>query len=305
MCLSSLFPSSCTAFSAPKSPIQKFSFNFDGTIGGNSFEWTITRQEDGKGLFLLNNHIRRDYDNLSDTVPEAFMDSLETICRKYSVHRWDGFQKYNKYVSDGTGFSLYIKYADGKSVNAHGMNEFPSHYRDFRDELYALCNPVRDHLMEIGRQRKIEKGVSGDLRGMLWVFSHHYPGANYTYHAFIRHDALTENNVDIEIKHSDGSVFPEGDYRFYCRVTDDKIHWDKFAELIKKHRLERWCDWEQSDDEHRDAEWFQVSFNFDEGNINANGNVHPEEYDAFREDFLQLFVETFGFLFKNEKMKNE
>ena len=303
MSIASLLLHSCQAFSAPQSPIKSFSYNYDGTIGGNSFSWKVTREENGTVLFRQSDHIRRGYENLSDTLPAAFMDSLEAICSKHKIHRWDGYREYNRYIQDGDGFTLSVSYEDGRTVDAHGMNKYPNGFRDFRDDLYELCNPVRDHLWEMARERKREKGVDGNLRGMLFSFCGRKKVVDYTYHAFIRHDDLTDNNVDIEIKHSDGSLFPEGDYRFYCRVTDDKIHWDRFGELIKKHRLARWCDFEGRDSENKEAEWFQVSFNFDEGEINALGTAHPEDYEAFRNDFLQLFAETFGFLF--EKGQNE
>jgi len=297
MSIASLLLHSCQAFSTPQAPIKSFSYNYDGTIGGNTFSWTVTRKEDGTVLFQQFDHMRTGHEDLYDTLPAAFMDSLEAICSKHKIHRWDGFRGNNQYVCDGDGFSLSIRYEDGRKVDAHGMNSYPNGFREFRDDLYELCNPIRDHIWEMARQRKREKGVSGDLQGMLWVFSNHYPGPDYTYEALIRHDALIENNVDITIKHSDGSIFPEGDFRIYCRVTDDKIHWDKFAALIQKHRLARWCDFDEHDTENKAAEWFQVGFDFDEGEINASGSAHPEDYDAFREEFLQLFVNTFGFLF--------
>ena len=147
MCLASLL-SSCSGFSAPKAPIEKFSYNHDGTIGRNSFSWSVNRLEDGKGQFIYTNHLSRDQQDLTDTIPAALMDSLEAICRSYKVHRWDGYRGDDKRVCDGTGFSLYIRYADGRTVNAHGMNKFPKNYRAFRDELYALLMPVQERLVE-------------------------------------------------------------------------------------------------------------------------------------------------------------
>lgn len=299
MSLASLLLHACQAVSAPQAPIKEFSFNFDGTIGG-MYNWTIKREDDGSARFKLEDHMRRDYSDLSDTVSAEFMDSLENICRKHSVYKWDGYNKYDRRICDGRGFSLYIKYEDGRSVNAHGMNKFPSGYHEFKDDLEALCEPVCEHLFELGRLQKIEQGVKGDMRSLIVSFASHAPGPIYHYKFFFLRDDLRDNNVDIEIKHSDGAIIPEGDHRFYCRASNDKMKWDKFAALVHKYQLIQWCEWDKHDEENKTAEWFQVAFSFDEGIINASGTAHPENYDAFREEFLQLFMDTFSYLFDNK-----
>jgi len=148
MCLASFITSACSALCPPKAPLHKLSFNFDGTIGGNSFEWNIERLDDGTGRFVYIDLLSRNREGLSDTVPAHIMDELEELCRKYKVHRWDGYRGYNRHICDGSGFSLYIRYRDGRTVNAHGMNKFPRHYREFRDELYLLFEPIQDKLTE-------------------------------------------------------------------------------------------------------------------------------------------------------------
>ena len=152
MSLFSLFQTACCA--SKDLPIEKFVFNHDGTRGGDSFEWTISREDDGSIRFTNRNYIYREYDNLSDTVPAAFMDSLEILCRQYNVHRWNGFRKNNRLVCDGTGFSLFIRYANGKTVEAHGMNCFPRNYGSFREDLYELCKPVVEQLKAARDQEK-------------------------------------------------------------------------------------------------------------------------------------------------------
>ena len=138
MSIASLLACACSALNPPKTPIQRFSFNHDGTRGGKSFNWSVTRQEDGTGIFVYTNYLSRENRDLSDTVSVQFMDSLETLCNKYKVHRWNGFRGNNKHVCDGTGFTLYIRYQECKTVEAHGMNKFPRHYSEFRDELFEL-----------------------------------------------------------------------------------------------------------------------------------------------------------------------
>ena len=103
MSLASLFLHACQAISAPQAPIQEFSFNFDATIGG-MYNWTVKREENGTVRFKLDDHMRRNYSNLSDTVSADFMDALEKICSKHNVYKWDGYSGTNRHICDGKGF---------------------------------------------------------------------------------------------------------------------------------------------------------------------------------------------------------
>ena len=290
MGLLSFLQTSCLAKAEPSAPIRKFYYSYDGTIGGNSFRWEVTREQDGSVRFKLSDYEERGYEDLSDTVPATFMDSLEALCRRHKVHNWDGFRGINRHVCDGSGFTLDIDYEDGREVSAHGMNKFPSGYRDFREELYELCKPVKAHLKELGRQRKIAQGVQGNLRSVMVIYILRNGSSNYEYHALLRAEDITENNVEVRIKNSDGSFFPKGDWNYYGHVTDSQIGMQEFAALIKKHHLIQWCDFDAHADVPNESEWFQIAFHFDQGEIHACGTAHPEHYDAFRRDLLRLLA---------------
>ena len=65
---------------------------------------------------------------------EALMEVIE----KYGIESWDGFSGSRKYVLDGEGFSLEIRFTDGTSVNARGDNAFPEHYFDAIGEIWEI-----------------------------------------------------------------------------------------------------------------------------------------------------------------------
>lgn len=57
------------------------------------------------------------------------------------VMKWDGFDgPHPKGVLDGTMFRFDACVNDGKSIQAQGSQNFPKHFHDFEQGLYALLN---------------------------------------------------------------------------------------------------------------------------------------------------------------------
>ena len=52
----------------------------------------------------------------------------------------------------------------------------------------------------------------------------------------------------------------------------------------------KWYNWDKAAEDYNNAEWFQLSFSFEEGNMNAMGTEYPENYDEFRSEVLQHIV---------------
>lgn len=276
MSLVSFIQSACSAQHAPTEPMRSFSYSYIGTIGGGSFTWTVRREDDGSVRFVLLDPLRDEYDKISDTVPVSLMDSIEALCRKYEVYRWDGYDKTARGVCDGRGFSMDIRYQDGQRVEVYGMNSSPMNFYKFEDELYQLCTPYRDQMLAIGRQRMIEKGVQGPLRCILASIIMRAEGMKY--YVLIRREDMIENNVEVRIN----------DESFYGHMDDAQIGWADFEKLFKKHHLVQWMEFEGTAENPNEAEWFQIAFSYEQGHISAHGSAHPEGYEVFRKDFIRL-----------------
>lgn len=65
-------------------------------------------------------------------------DALLKVIEKYDVASWDGFAGSRKYVLDGEGFWLNIRFTDGTGVEARGDNAFPEHYFDAVGEIWEI-----------------------------------------------------------------------------------------------------------------------------------------------------------------------
>ena len=60
---------------------------------------------------------------------------VEEILKKYEVGKWDGFNKSDKNVLDGNSFSLYTRFTNDDTIDAHGYMKYPKNYKEVREEL--------------------------------------------------------------------------------------------------------------------------------------------------------------------------
>ena len=129
-----------------KSGITEFVYRFDGTIGGNNFCYRVTKKENG-AVFGFKSMLYRDLGEAETEADGELLDRLDKIYRDLRIAAWNGFSKYNRHIRDGTGFSLSIRFSDGKSLYANGTNAFPPRYGEFRAAIGELLDPLRDSLI--------------------------------------------------------------------------------------------------------------------------------------------------------------
>lgn len=283
--------------------IKSFSYHYDGTIGRNSHTYRLKVADDGTALLTIENLQHSDYGELTDTVGSDFLNALEELCNKHNVRRFDGFDKVDRYVSDGSGFSLYITYADGTKVNAHGMNSFPAGYGNFSEDLHTFFKPYCESMYAKALQKKIEKGVSGELTLIMAYFVQAGNSGSDRYEVFISRQGVRENNYEVRVRSVSGDFFPEGSYTIYTAVPDSNINWQGVAALVGKYDLVKWMDYDRAAEDYNNCEWFQIELGFEQGHISAMGTLHPDNYDNFRRDFLTILreaVERHGLLQKSD-----
>ena len=78
-----------------------------------------------------------------------FAESLSQLMRDMKINRWNGFDKSNRMVMDGTGFSLDVRFTNGKELRAHGYMKWPKGYGEFSGTV-------------AGRFRELFEQVTGD-----------------------------------------------------------------------------------------------------------------------------------------------
>ena len=77
----------------------------------------------------------RDEDAKTFELDNRTVQKINNIFDKYHINRWDGFDKNDPNVLDGTGFTFSLQIDDKKTITASGYMKFPDHYNDVINEL--------------------------------------------------------------------------------------------------------------------------------------------------------------------------
>lgn len=114
--------------------IVAFSFSLRGTSSDSFKNYGLVREGDS-ALFTAD-FISRDA--VEVLVGAEELDRLSEIVAKHGLDRWNGFEKSNSMVLDGSSFNLSYEYEDGFIVSARGNNSFPKGFGEAEADLLAL-----------------------------------------------------------------------------------------------------------------------------------------------------------------------
>lgn len=275
-----------------KSGLCGFSYSYDGTIGGNNFQYRIKKENDAY-VFEYETMEHGDYGVMKTTVSGTLMQKLYELYLSCRVAEWDGYSKYNTMVCDGAGFSLSLYFNDGSRLNASGVNAYPNRYRDFIDGMDKILDPPRDAMLEKAKQQMIERGISGNLNLLIVLFKQRGDSGSDEYKFLLSKSDVRSSNYEVNVKSKSGKFFPLGEYNAYKAVPDEYIPLSDIQDLLNKYELIKWYDHDGTDPDSNNREWYQIHFNFDDGFVlNSSGTVYLDNYDEFRSDFLTLMAKT-------------
>lgn len=100
----------------------------------------LSREEEGTRVWLEFAY-EDEYEQIEDA---ALMDQAKEILERYEVGKWNGFDKTNSRVQDGSSFSLSVTFTNGEELKASGQNSFPPNYSSVFRELNALIQPTAE-----------------------------------------------------------------------------------------------------------------------------------------------------------------
>ena len=149
--------------------VKTFEYRHIGTIGGDSHSFFVDGRNDTVTL-SYEDLLMYETGKITEPVDSTILEQLTDLCARHNIDRWDGIDEVNREVLDGSGFSLYVKYDDGKRISAHGMNAWPEGYRAFVKEMYTILEPAKEQAFESARQKKIQQGVQGPLEELYLEF---------------------------------------------------------------------------------------------------------------------------------------
>ena len=79
-------------------------------------------------------------------VDKKYIDSLVDLFNKYNVSKWDGFNKSDKYVLDGTSYSFKVVTKDDVKVYASGYMKYPKNYREVINKMIEIFDEINDQV---------------------------------------------------------------------------------------------------------------------------------------------------------------
>lgn len=275
-----------------KSDITKFSFSVGGMRIGNSYQ--IVRLNNYYVLVADNREQIRDVS--ACYLNQAFMDNLQSIIDKNNLEEWDGFAGNDPDVLDGESFYMQVGYDEkvGKhDIMASGNNSFPKGYGDVSKQLDELFLSVVKSMRAKIRQDRIDNGMyDTQIEDYMINFTKHGNSGRDSYSIFmLPYSEDGRANVDIQIKADSGEFGINEDVRLFGYVKDEYLPYKEITEIVKKYNLVDWDGYDETAEDYNNEEWFQISFGFESGvRIEAMGTKHPEKYEEFRKEILELIV---------------
>lgn len=129
----------CNKSNEIKSDIVSFKYYYGGYHGGY-YKYTISKVEDdiiftAKG----SNGINLDIDKKID---KSYLKELSKIINENKIYEWNGFNKHNKDVQDGYGFSLEVNYENGEVIKSIGYMEYPKNYNKIHNILTDFLESI-------------------------------------------------------------------------------------------------------------------------------------------------------------------
>lgn len=142
--------------------ITYFSLSEGGGMNRLSgFGYYIKETKDGKVYFHFNEGFPDEKEFTIDD--HSVFDSLQQIIAKHKMYTYHGYYQPPFDITDGSSWSLYVKYKSGNTIDAggymHGPQGYGEAFREIRQcldhwkELPVPVNEVVNFLYEYGRER--------------------------------------------------------------------------------------------------------------------------------------------------------
>ncbi len=132
LCITLVFLCSCTAERRPEGNIIFFAFSHSGSSTGSIYTYRAEQTADGWQTEISLLCGAQTYEFVM-TAEEA--ERLCALINSYKLWKWNGFDKIDSRVLDGSSFHLTLRYADTAELTAHGSNVFPDGYGSALSEI--------------------------------------------------------------------------------------------------------------------------------------------------------------------------
>lgn len=127
-------------------PVVSFAFHHGGMSTFDIYAYMVEMDE-ASGEQTVNYELFCGYETYMLPADAELLQELAKLVDDYNLRKWDGFDKVNSHVLDGSSFDLEIRFGDGTSITASGSNRFPEGYSDAKT---AVDDLFHGYLMKYG-----------------------------------------------------------------------------------------------------------------------------------------------------------
>lgn len=126
-----------------KERLTYFSYDHHNTMVWHSGEkYNVSTEKDGRIHIVIDEGFPNEKDFYIDDT--TILDELDSIIKTFKMDNWQ--KRYEDMrVCDGDSWSLYFKYASGKSKGSGGYMAWPNNYHEARNAISAYFQKWRDY----------------------------------------------------------------------------------------------------------------------------------------------------------------
>lgn len=126
--------------------INLFSYSHSGSSTIEIYSYELEKDEE-TGEMQVEYDLFCGYQTYTLPADNELVLGLRTLVKDHDLRKWDGFDKSNSLIMDGSGFELCVSFDDGTGINASGSNSFPEGYGEAAN---AIDNLFRGYLKKHG-----------------------------------------------------------------------------------------------------------------------------------------------------------
>ena len=249
---------------------MRFSYSTSTMMNGNvSYE---INYKDDKYIASIKPNNKSEEEKLVIELDKETLDKVINILNEYNVSSWNKFNKHNKNVLDGNGFSFSLRTQDDKEITASGYMMYPDNYGKVSGSLDEIFNKI------------YEENYIEDL--------------TYLYLSYSNGD---EANSDITLKlekKDDKYIVSIKPRQKTDKETKDievnKEFIEKVELILNKYNTSTWDGFHKSDTNVLDGDSFSFSLKYKDKKVSAGGYMmYPNNYAKVEKELTDMFMELY------------
>ncbi len=211
---------------------------------------------------------------------ETLIRQLESSIEKYGALGWDGFSQRKDMpgvLDAGDIYDLYLELSDGTTVTMHGYNTCPQGFDELYGEIVNIFQSNSDY------SRYMETDFTDSPCTFMEVEFRDKENPDAYYQIRLRD---TSNQWSIMLKDPDGTILDKGIDVSGYKEMGERLPYERFLNIMSRYHVEEWNQYDESISPSLGI--FSIVMYFEDGKeFSARGNVYPDGFDAFKNEFAK------------------